>query len=147
MLKKYKHHLPHWNIEGAYYYITFKAYRESFTNNEIMIIQDVIKSGHNEKYKLIAVQVMPDHVHLIIQPNSGIPLSKVMQWIKGVSARYINHYRGRKGSIWMVDYFDRIMRTQSDLDEKLKYMYENPVRSGFTDKPNEYKGWHFQESQ
>ena len=142
MLKKYKHHLPHWNIEGAYYFITFKAYSGNFTLQEIEVILDIIRSGHTERYKLIAAQVMSNHVHLILQPNTGIPLSEVMRWIKGVTARRINQCRGKKGSIWMIDYFDRIIRSQSDLNEKLKYMYENPVRNELIEKPESYKGWY-----
>jgi len=146
MLKKYRHHLPHWNLEGAYYFITFKAFDENFTLTEIDIILNVIKDGHNSKYELVAVQVMPDHVHLILKPNADIPLQKVMQWIKGVSALMVNKHRARRGSIWMIDYYDRINRNQSDFEEKLRYLYENPFRAGLTESPENYPGWFYQYS-
>ncbi len=145
MLKKYRHHLPHWNLEGAYYYITFKAFKENFTLNEIDIILNVIKDGHDNKYELVAAQVMPDHVHLILQPNTDLPLHKVMQWIKGVSARMVNKHRDRHGSIWMIDYWDRIIRSQHDFKERFEYMYENPWRAGLVESDEEHPGWFYQD--
>ena len=145
MLEIRKRRLPHWTITGSYYYITFRLQTGCLTDKEILIVKDHIKAGHLKFYLLIAVQVMPDHVHLILKPNDDITLARIMKGIKGVSARLINQSRGSSGTIWMQEYFDRIIRTQSDLDEKLKYMYENPVRCGLTDEPDKYIGWYFQE--
>jgi len=145
MLTKYRHHLPHWNLEGAVYFITFKAYSEKFTRVETEIILRVIREGHGKKYTLVAVQVMPDHVHLVLSPLDSQPLAKVMQWIKGVTARQLNIHRGKQGSIWMVDYYDRIIRNEKELDEKLKYIYENPIRSGLVENAGDWSGWYLNE--
>ena len=67
MIRKYLHRLPHWEMESAYYFITFHALHKRFSDEEIKLIRDQIISGHNNYYDLIAVQVMPDHVHLILK--------------------------------------------------------------------------------
>lgn len=141
MLKRFKHHLPHWELEGAVYFITFRAIDDNFNTEERQVILNILLDGHRNKLDLIAVQVMTNHVHLIIRLLDEVGLSKTMQWVKGVTAREVNKLRGRKGSIWMVDYFDRIIRSESNLNEKLKYMFENPVRAGLIDKPEDWTGW------
>ena len=45
-----------------------------------------------------------------------------MQWIKGSTARIVNKGRGKIGSLWMIDYHDRIIRHQQESNEKLKYL-------------------------
>ena len=144
MLKIYKHRLPHWNLEGAYYFITFKTNRVQLTEDEIKTILDIVKNGASIQYRLFAVQVMPDHVHIILKPINNLPLSKIMQWIKGVSARAVNKMRYKTGYIWMIDYYDRIIRNENDFNEKLRYIYENPVRAGLVERPEDYLGWFLQ---
>ncbi len=86
---------------------------------------------------------MPNHVHMVIKPNTEYSLERIIKGIKGVSARLINRSRDERGMIWMEEYFDRIIRTESDLEEKLKYMFENPVKAGFVEDGSKYHGWYF----
>lgn len=68
-----------------------------------------------------------------------------MKGIKGVSAHLLNFKRGTSGSLWYDESFDRIIRNQKELDEKLKYIYENPLRAGIVERPEDYWGWFQQE--
>jgi len=145
MLYRPRIRLPHITQEGAYYIITIRLYAGKLTDEEKLIVLNHIRSGHDKFYRLVAVQVMPDHVHFVLKPEPGYDLKRIMKGIKGVSARKINQNRKSHGSIWMTDYFDRIVRSQSDLEEKLNYMYENPVRAGIVEDANNYSGWYYQE--
>jgi len=84
---------------------------------------------------------MPNHVHLILKPNENYSLSRIMKGIKGVTARLINIHRSSSGTLWLDESFDRIIRNQREFDEKLKYMYENPVSAGLVDNGDDYCGW------
>ena len=88
---------------------------------------------------------MPDHVHIILKPNDGISFSRIMKGIKGVSARLVNKHRGKTGTVWLDESYDRIVRDQDEMDEKLRYMFENPIRAGLVEYPEDYTGWYFQE--
>jgi hypothetical protein len=46
-----------------------------------------------------------------------------------------------RGSIWQDESWDRIIRDQKELDEKLHYMLYNPVRKGLVEDPWEWDGW------
>ena len=144
MIHKYRSRLPHWEMEGAYYFITFTTRNDILTNSEIKPVHNQIVLGVGKYFDFLALQVMPDHVHLIINLKDGVSLGKVMKWIKGSTARLINKLRGKQGSLWRIDYHDRIIRHQQEFDEKLKYMYENPLRSKLTEDAELYIGWYFQ---
>ena len=104
-------------------------------------MRDEIVSGQEAFCTLLAVQVMPDHVHLLLQPFPGYLLSRIMKGMKGTLARKLNKLRGTNGSVWRDESFDRIVRDQAELEEKLRYMFLNPVKAGLTDDPDSYAGW------
>ncbi|MBN1396818.1 MAG: transposase [Bacteroidetes bacterium] len=106
-----------------------------------------IKEGDGKYYDCYATIVMPDHVHLLLQPMEGITLSRIMHGIKGVSAHKINQYRNTKGSIWQEESFDRIVRDGNEFDEKLNYMYNNPIKKGLIEEPETYIGWWYNEEK
>jgi REP element-mobilizing transposase RayT len=77
---------------------------------------------------------MPDHAHMIFTPliNEGrcmaVSLAEIMKGIKGSSAHAINHRLSRNGSIWQEESFDHVLRSSESLDQKVRYVLENPVR-------------------
>ncbi len=70
-----------------------------------------------------------------------------MKGIKGTTARELNRRRGTKGKIWQEESFDRIVRSLAELQEKLAYMYRNPVKLGLTDAPDSYPGWYIRRKE
>jgi hypothetical protein len=59
--------------------------------------------------------------------------------IKGTSARSINNLLGTAGALWQEESFDRIVRDQNEYDEKLQYMWNNPVKAGLVKVSHEYQ--------
>jgi len=135
-----RRHLPHWHINGAVYFITFKTKDTIFSESEIEIVLDHIAAGTGRFYFLFSAVVMPDHVHLMLKPIKEYSLSNILKGIKGVSARKINITRNSKGSIWKSESYDRIIRDENDLFEKLNYMLNNPLKRGLIDNPYDYNG-------
>lgn len=86
---------------------------------------------------------MPDHVHLALNPladsKGPICIPRIMQAIKGTSAHRINRELGHKGPVWQQESFDRALRCEEQLDNKLDYMLENPVRAGLLLNPLDYR--------
>ncbi len=86
---------------------------------------------------------MLDHVHIILkpiifEPKSEFPLSKILQGIKGFTAREINKLRGTQGSLWLDESYDRIIRDYDEYLEKWQYIRHNPVRTGLCEVPEAY---------
>lgn len=89
-------------------------------------------------YDLHAYVVMPDHVHIIIKPYSGIKLSQIMQNLKGSTAFQINKILKRKGKFWQDENFDHLIRDAIGLRNKWEYIKENPVKATLVNKPEDY---------
>ena len=134
--------LPHWRLEGALYFLTFRSAGQLLTPEEILIVREHVVSGDPRFYELFATVVLPDHVHILLRPSQRYSLSRVLQGIKGVSARLLNRHRGTSGSVWQDESFDRIVRDQKELEEKLLYMLKNPLKAGLTRDPWSYIGWY-----
>ena len=135
--------LPHWQLPGSTYFITFRLKSGIINDNEKGIVLDAIKHFHEIRYLVTATVIMPDHIHLMLKPivsesNVVFSLSKILQGIKGFSAREINKARGSKGSFWQEESFDRIVRDHDEYLEKWNYIRNNPVKTGLCQSPEEY---------
>jgi putative transposase len=133
--------LPHWRLDGATYFITFRLPRGEFSLDEILLVKNHIVSGNGRFYELLAVMVMPDHVHAMLCPKDGMNLSRITKRMKGVSARLINQARKTSGALWQDESWDRIVRDHDELVNELDYMFENPSRKGLIDDPAKWPGW------
>jgi len=88
---------------------------------------------------------MPDHVHVVLTPLVNeikaeiYSLAEIMDAIKGASAHKINRALSRKGKVWQTESFDRVLRTSEKLDEKMRYVLDNPLRKRLVSKASDYR--------
>ena len=86
---------------------------------------------------------MPNHVHLVIRPkvinDMPVPLSEIIQLIKGGTSRQINLVLNRKGALWYHEYFDYCVRTEAELFRIIEYIRLNPVKAGLVNDPGLWK--------
>jgi REP element-mobilizing transposase RayT len=136
-----RRNLPHWTLDGSTYFITFRLQTGELNASERAVVVQHLRNGHGKYYRLAAAVVMPDHVHLILRPEKGFELSRIMKGIKGASAHLINVLRGSKGTVWQDESWDRILRDAAEFEEKLEYMAKNPVKAGLCRAIEEYDGW------
>ncbi|HEX5176099.1 MAG TPA: alanine--tRNA ligase-related protein, partial [Chthoniobacteraceae bacterium] len=108
-------------------------------SNQFEVAQSMIKVYQQEPFgfELYAACVMPDHVHLLIEPQikgddgEGKPifygLPEILQTLKNVSSHRINKAAGTKGHrVWENESFDRLIRSERDFVEKFEYICRNP---------------------
>ena len=74
---------------------------------------------------------MPDHIHVLLQPNGG-SLIQYVQAVKGKSTRTYWEQGGR-GKLWQRGFYDHILRSEESLPCIAQYILANPVRAGLTD--------------
>ena len=93
---------------------------------------------HRNRCWLHCCVVMPDHVHLIVTPYDEIALTVLLGQIKGRASYLSNRRTGGRGSLWQRDSFDRIVRAEEDLERKIQYLCDNPVRKGLVERCEDY---------
>lgn len=100
-------------------------------------------------YRLDAYSIMSNHVHAVFKPflsgtklketsdQSGHPLfigvfpslARIMQSLKGRSARECNLVLSRTGQFWEHESFDHVIRP-GKFDKTVRYVLNNPVKAG-----------------
>jgi len=66
--------LPHWEYDGSIYFITFNTWqRLQLSSPAQQVVLDVCLFFNTQRYELFALVVMPDHVHMLIQPLLSKP--------------------------------------------------------------------------
>ncbi|MGB9698790.1 MAG: transposase [Thermodesulfobacteriota bacterium] len=91
------------------------------------------------KFKLYHYVLMPNHVHLVIEPlEDGGDLSEIM---KGISLAYALYYKRKydyKGHFWQDRYKSIIIGKDNYLLACGSYVELNPVRAGIVVDPGQY---------
>jgi REP element-mobilizing transposase RayT len=138
--------LPHWQLPGAFYFMTFKTKDHRVLSDQSKTIAaNSLRHWHGTRLQLIAAAVMPDHVHAVIQPlekSKGVywDLADLLHSIKSFSASEINKTEAKTGEpVWQTETYDRIIRDEKELNFVLQYMSWNPVKEGLCNHPDEYK--------
>jgi len=147
-----KRHLPHFERPWAKYMVTFSTHEKRQLNpaERDIVLDSVLYAHTHHQYQLFAACVMPDHVHLLFEPQikeqdkEGKPvfwsLSEILQGIKSTTAHKINKAADVTGvHVWQEESFDRLIRGDSDLEEKFHYICRNPWDNGIASLAENYR--------
>ena len=102
------------------------------------IVEDSLLHFQGERYALSAWCVMPNHVHVVMTPNDGHPLRRILHSWKSYTAHEINRQIGNSGPVWQEESFDHAVRDQDSFQKFLTYTEMNPVSAGFVDRPERW---------
>lgn len=64
-----------------------------------------------------------------------------MKRFKARSARAVNGYLGRSGSLWQRAFHDRALRENEDVQATARYIVANPLRAGLVKHIGDYPFW------
>ena len=109
----------------------------------------------DERYRLLAFVVMPNHCHVLIECIGACPLWKIVNSWKSYTARWINTHvlgdesragarRSQRGSqresqaLWQRDYWDRYIRDERHFHAAMAYIENNPVVAGLAKAPENW---------
>ena len=161
--KTFRRHLPHWQVAGAIYFLTWRCTESVLlTEAERDIVLSAIRYWDGLRWEVYAAVVMPDHVHSLARPlekeNSGRwDLGELLHSVKSFSAheilkkRRVSSLEGpasrQPSSIWQDETYDRWMRDDDEVHEKVSYIIGNPVKSGLVEEPENYPWLYIRFSQ
>lgn len=97
------------------------------------IFEEALHFFDEQRYRLHAWVVMPNHVHVLFETLGDHTPSKILQSWKGYTARQINARTGRTGALWQRSYFDRMIRDWPHFGRCVRYILRNPRKAGLGD--------------
>jgi len=125
--------------DNAIYFLTHITYnRRPILDENAALLLSAIESAKNKfSFENIAWAILPDHVHIIINPKNQ-DISNLMQRIKQTFS--MNYRKGTHvtGKIWQLRFCDHVIRNQDDLNRHIDYIHYNPVKHGLVKAPGEY---------
>ena len=152
-----RRNLPHFERPWGKYMVTFTTLDRDILNDSErdIVLASILHARESGQMHLYAACVMPDHVHLLIEPNiksqtaEGNPefysLTEILQPIKSATShKILKARREATGNenikhLWEKESFDRLIRSESDLIEKYDYVIYNPVRDGLVKQAQDYQ--------
>jgi putative transposase len=141
---EFKKQLPHLEKPHAKYFITFVTWeRLELTPAARQVVLECCQYFDNQRYQLYAVVIMPDHVHLLIEPllkdeTEFWTIGSILHSIKSYSAKQIPNVMLHIGKVWQDGRYDEMMRNEQEFINKWEYIRQNPVKAGLSNTPDEY---------
>lgn len=86
-----------------------------------------------------AYVLMTNHVHLLVTPEAGDSISRMIQYVGRHYVTYINHTYQRSGTLWEGRHKGSLVQESDYLLACYRYIELNPVRAGMVQTPAEYR--------
>lgn len=93
----------------------------------------------NNKHKLLSINGMPDHIHILIGMRPSQSLSELMQDIKANSSKWINEKGFVKGKFEWQEGYGAFSYSKSQIDDVIKYINNQEVHHRKINFIEEYK--------
>ena len=103
----------HYNLQ--YHLVWIPKYRRSFLAGEIAerlkeVLQEI---AYHYRFRIIAMEIMPDHVHMLVEAPPKYAPAMIVQIFKSISARrlrqefpdLIKQYIWKDGVMWATGYY------------------------------------------
>ena len=89
-------------------------------------------------FRLHAFVLMPNHVHLLIEP-AGEPLETVFKRISTTYAGWYNRKYGRTGHLFQDRFRSENVEDDLYFTTVLRYIIQNPMKAGLESRPGSYR--------
>jgi putative transposase len=87
---------------------------------------------------LHAYALLPNHIHLLLTPQSASALPQMLQAVGRRYVRYFNDAQGRSGTLWDGRYRCTVLQPERYFLPCMAYMDLNPVRAGLAGSASDY---------
>ncbi len=99
------------------------------------LVASSLRHFDGARYRLMCWCVMPNHVHVIMQPLNGHSLASILHSWKSFTANAANHLLNRSGEFWQREYYDRSIRSERHLEQAIQYVVNNPIKADLQNWP------------
>lgn len=98
-----------------------------------------IRYFDDQRYRLDAWVIMPNHVHAVFWPYPNHTLSAIVKSWKQFTATHANRLLNRAGKpFWQPEVFDHWIRNDAEHARCCRYVVRNPVKAGLCAAPEDW---------
>ncbi|HEY7122914.1 MAG TPA: transposase [Ktedonobacterales bacterium] len=99
------------------------------------IMAESLRYFAGSRYVLLGWCIMPNHVHVVLEPLPPATLSTILHTWKSFTSNRIGRLLGYKGALWEQEYYDHLIRDEQALWRILTYVSQNPLKANLKDWP------------
>jgi putative transposase len=100
---------------------------------------EIMKSyKYRFRFKLFGYCLMPNHIHLIIQPRLPEDLARLMQSLTQTYTVWFNKKYGGAGRVWQGRFKSMVINRDNYFIDCINYVEVNPVRARLVTTPADY---------
>ncbi len=120
------------------------------------IVRENLYHHAGTKYSLWAYVIMPNHVHVVLQPDETHTgrfkedngkkaqyekgsLAAILHSLRSYTALEANKALGRTGKFWQGEAYDHWVRDDGELQRIIRYVENDPVRAGLAENPQDWQ--------
>jgi putative transposase len=129
------------NLDRVFFVTTVCWQRMSFFKDvrKAELMMEVLEHYQREKkYVLHEFVIMPDHLHLLIEPAEDLSLERAVQLIKGGFSYRVGKLETKRGLVWQESFTNHRIRDEEDYEGHVTYVRMNPVKAGLVERAEDY---------
>jgi putative transposase len=88
---------------------------------------------------ILAACLMPNHIHLVVQPRGDEVLRKWMHWVFTTHVRWHHAKYETTGRLWQGRYKAFAIQTDHHLQTVMRYVERNPVRAKLVERAEDWR--------
>ena len=134
----------------SYYFTIVTHQRHYILIDNIEILRDSFRESKKYfDYKIDAIVILPDHLHMIITPKNVEEYPKIIHSIKyNFSKRYkedveieqsYSRHKRKIRPIWQKRYYEHTIKDEEDYLRCMEYIRLNPVKHQYVDDAKKWE--------
>ena len=92
-------------------------------------VAHALRHFDDQRYRLFAWCVMPNHVHVVVRLAPGETLATVVHSWKSFTAKRANAVLGSHSPFWQREYYDHLLRNEGEFERAIRYVADNPIKA------------------
>ncbi len=105
------------------------------------LVATAIRHFDGLRYDLLAYAIMDDHVHALVLLLADYSLQQILRSWKSFTANELRRLQQRVVPVWQNESFDRIVRDETELIQKMEYILGNPAKRWPDIEEYPWVGW------
>ena len=138
-------------LAGYSYYLTIVTHgRNPILIDNIELLRESFRESKRYfKYRIDAIVVLPDHIHMIITPQVADEYPRIVKSIKYYFSKHCkldeeleqsaSRYRRKYRPIWQKRFYEHSIRDEKDYFRCLEYIRNNPMKHQYVEHNERWK--------